>query len=600
MSSHPQPRRHSPSPRRLPRLAPGLGLLLLLSALGTGCALLPPPSPPPPAAAPPAAAPPAAAGGPAAGSFTLLAINDISRIQGPGTIVDGTGERGGLARLRTLRRELEASRGPVLLLHAGDFLAPSMLSRRHGGRQMIDVLNRLDGDPQAFDPAMFVTFGDHEFDASGIAAATELDARIETSQFHWLGSNLWFDTGPDGEPLVAASNLSGTALVTVGGVRVGLFSLTTEIQRPDYLVGFYDRDDTAYDATAELRAAGADVVVALTHLALAEDMTLLERLGDRGPDLVIGGHEHQAIARQVDGRWILKADADAVTARVIEVTPRPEGPPAVDHRLVELGPDSPAPDPQVAAAVAGWLDRFDREHCGEAGLGPGCLDRPVGRTTVELVGEESEIRRFETGLGDWVADRLRRHWAEAVAASDPGAPLVAVVTSGALRLDRDIAPGWITRREIDELFAYPAPTVLLRVDGRTVKRMLARSVEGWHGAGHWLQVSGLAFAHDPEREAAERITLLTPDGPRPLGDTDRVYVATLDSLVDPKIGDRDGYAMIGPGDVVSRSQTDLRDLVLEELHRTWDTGIAPRREGRICNPRRPGPCLAVSAAAAGS
>src|SRR4051794_6734532 len=56
---------------------------------------------------------------------TILSVNDTYRIE---SLPDGTG---GLARVRALRAHIEAEQGPVLLLHAGDFLYPSILSRTY-------------------------------------------------------------------------------------------------------------------------------------------------------------------------------------------------------------------------------------------------------------------------------------------------------------------------------------------------------------------------------------------------------------------------------------------------------------------------------------
>ncbi len=571
-------------PRKRPRSAAlALASAALAAALAlAGCSLLAPPVPEPEAAVPPAR------------GVTILAINDVYRIEGLGAVTAGAGERGGLARVRALRRELAAAGRPVLLLHAGDLLFPSLLSRRYGGEQMIDVLNLLDGDSGGFDDAMFVTFGNHEFDRGGAAGAALLDRRIEESQFRWVVSNVWFDD--DGRaPLVAAPNLAATATIALGGVKVGLFGLTTESARPDYVIGFHDREETARDAVALLRAGGAELVVALTHLDLDQDLALLAALGDAGPDLVIGGHDHQRVARRgAGGRWVLKADADAASAVVVEIATRPEGGFEIAPRAVELGPGGPAPDPEVAARAAGWLERYDREQCAADGLHAGCLAQALGRTRVPLVGEETAIRRFETNLGDWIADRLREHFAAAVEAADPGAPLVAFVNAGTLRLNQDLPAGYVLRRHVDELFAYPAPPRLLRLDGATLERVAARAVEAWSAAGHWLQISGFAFVHDPDAGTVADVTLLTPDGPRPLGDRDRLYAATLDYLVNPAAGDQDGYTMLGPAQVVSSSAADLRALVVAELARRWDEGIAPEVEGRICNTGHPGPCLAVT------
>jgi 5'-nucleotidase len=561
-----------------PAAAQALSAAALAAVLG-GCALLPPlepaPAPPPPR------------------GFTLMSINDVYRIEGLGTVTAGAGERGGLARVRALRRELEAASGrPVLLLHGGDLVGPSLLSRRYGGEQMINVLNALDGDPEGFDEAMFVTFGNHELDGDGAEAARRLDRRVEESQFRWLAANIWFDD--DGrEPLVAAPNLTEAAVVTVGGVKVGLFGLAGDQSRPDWVLGFHDREAIARDAVASLRAAGAELVIALTHFDLTDDLALLESLGDGAPDLVIGGHDHHQLARQgAGGRWVLKADADATSAVVVKVAEGTGGELTIEPGLAHLGPKTPAPDPEVAARVAGWLERFDREQCAAEAQPPGCMGQALGRTRVPLGAEETEIRRYETNLGDWVADRLRDHFAAAVEAADPGAPLVAFVNAGALRLNQDLPAGYIERRHVEELFPYPMAPRLLRIDGATLRRVAERAVESWSAAGHWLQISGFAFVHDPGTGTATNLTLFTPEGPHPLGDRDRVYAATVGYLVDPA-GDRDGYAMLGPQQVVSSSQTDLRTLVADELARKWEEGIAPAVEGRICNARRAGPCLAV-------
>jgi hypothetical protein len=40
-------------------------------------------------------------------------------------------------------------------------------------------------------------------------------------------------------------------------------------------------------------------------------------------------------------------------------------------------------------------------------------------------------------------------------------------------------------------------------------------------------------------------------------------------------------------------QVDLKQLVVDALRAAGEAGIAPEVEGRICNPERAGPCLAV-------
>jgi len=332
----------------------------------------------------------------------LLSINDVYRIEG----VEG-GKAGGLSRVRALRAELEREHPDLLMLHAGDLLFPSFASRMYKGEQMVAVLNDLDGDPQADDPRMFVTFGNHEFEKPKLTDAGVLAARVKESRFHWLDGNVVFKKGADGEPLVSGDNLSRTALVESGGIRIGLFGLTIPTTGVEYVEDFAGPDATARELTADLEAERARIVVAVTHLNWDDDKEILETLGDAGPDLIIGGHDHEHMAIQSGGRWVLKADADARTAVVVRVhLGAAGGKPRIEHELRALSGEAPRPDPQVQALVDQWQAKHEKAFCQQAKADPQCLEEVYGRTRTELEAEETKIRGSETSLGDWVTDRM--------------------------------------------------------------------------------------------------------------------------------------------------------------------------------------------------
>lgn len=514
---------------------------------------------------------------------TLLMANDTYRIGG----VD-EGRSGGIPRLRTLRAELEQAAPDLLVLHAGDLLFPSTLSRRYGGAQMIDLLNRLDGDDGAFDPRLWVTFGNHEFDRDQLAQAAELAARLRESRFHWLGTNILFVQDEVGRPLVSAPNLASSALVLSGGIRIGLFSLTTDVKHPDYVATFEDPLQVARRMTALLRQQGAEVVVALTHQPLGTDLRLLETLAAGGPDLIIGGHEHERQVHRAGGhRQVIKADADARSVGVVRIHLDESGGMRIEPEL-RLLDGAVAPDPALLARVRDWQARFDGATCTELGEPPGCLDQPLGHTQVPLEAEELRIRRFETNLGNFVAD-------QALAAfSDRGAQ-IAFINAGALRLNEDLPAGTrLTQGHLLDLFAYPSPLVLLRLDGATLQKIAERAVQDWTGNGWWLQIAGFAFRQEPETERVTDLSLLTPQGPRAVRPDEVILAVTSDFLSNPATG-QDGYRMIDPAARLTRPEQgpDLQALVAEALRRAEPGGIAPQRQGRICNPQQPGPCLAT-------
>jgi 2',3'-cyclic-nucleotide 2'-phosphodiesterase (5'-nucleotidase family) len=519
--------------------------------------------------------------------FVILAINDVYRIEG----VDA-GQRGGLARVRSLRTELEQQYPDLLLLHAGDFLFPSFLSRQFEGAQMIDVLNLLDGSPEAFDERMLVTFGNHEFDRHASQDAVLLHSRIKASQFRWLGSNIEFASGDDGRLLVDTDNLVNSVLLESGGVRVGVFSLTTDLQASAYVAAFGEPETIARHMTAQLRRQGAEVVVALTHLRMSQDAALLRHLGPEGPDLIIGGHEHNKQVRQVLGRWVIKADADARTAAVIHVFPTPGAPLQITYMFRALEAADPPPDPQVHTRVTEWLGRHDRDYCEHVlKREPGCLQTLLSRTQVPLIGEELAIRQYETNLGNWIADQAR-------AAFSTYGVQVAFINAGSLRLNQNLPAGTsLTLRHVEEIFAYPMPLKLLRIPGRVLQQVVSHAVEDWTGNGWWLQISGFAYRHNPDTEppTADRLTLLTLQGPRPIDPDEELLVVTNEFLVNPAQG-QDGYTMLTPEHRVpyDGETMDLQQLVVKALQTSGVEGIAPQVEGRICNIQRAGPCLAVA------
>jgi len=510
------------------------------------------------------------------GEAVLLAINDVYRLEG----VD-RGEAGGLARVRALRRELERRHPDLLTFLAGDFLFPSLLGDTYQGRQMVDILNRLDGRANRFDPRFLVTFGNHEFDEDGAEGEEILKARIGQSEFRWLATDVDFEDGFASAAGNAESGPFDTVIRWSGGLRVGVFSLTTSQKHPEYVERFDDSRSVARAASRLLRERGADVVVALTHLPMKEDRAILEELGPDGPDLILGGHDHARHVEEIGGRWLVKADAEARSATVVHVRRERGGRPeiSVGYRLLGASVEG---DPRVAARVGGWLDEHQREVCGDD---TGCLDRPIGSTAVRLVAEEDEIRRYETNLGNWVADEARR-----ALGGD-----VAFVNAGALRLNYDLPPGPITEREIRELVAYEdSELVAIEVPGSILREVVERAVEEWEGSGHFLQVSGFAFRHDPDDrddgidgdlvrvEAANGAPATTPIRP-----DERLRAVTLRYVA----GGGDGYGMLEglpeldpPAADAARERRKLRRVLREALR---GREISPRLEGRICNTRRP-------------
>ena len=169
----------------------------------------------------------------------------------------------------------------------------------------------------------------------------------------------------------------------------------------------------------------ADIIVALTHLSLADDEALAEATPHL--DLVIGGHEHEnvLVRRGPNLTPVAKADSNARTVYVhrlrFDTVSRHLD---IDSKLVPIT-DSTPEDSAIAAAVVGWRDRAF-EGFRKEGFEP---LRVAATTTIDLDGREASVRTRCTSLTRLIAagmvravpgasgaiynsDRSSRRWAE--------------------------------------------------------------------------------------------------------------------------------------------------------------------------------------------
>jgi 5'-nucleotidase len=509
--------------------------------------------------------------------FAILQVNDTYKIEGL-----ENGSKGGFARLRTLRRQLEGEGRPVLVLHAGDLLFPSVMSKYLKGQPMIRILNLLDGDAAGFDPHLIATFGNHEFDDRD---AGVMLGRVAESDFDWVSSNVRYRAAREapGRPLSERLNrVQETVVRELDGVKVGIFGLTTDVAERDYVSYDYAdpkaRKAAVQSALDRLHQAGAQVIIALTHQDLAED----EKLAAEFPeiDLIAGGHEHFYISRRVGRTWITKADSDIQSAILYDVRVDRDG--TVEARPRKLDVDSAiAPDPQLQAEVEVWQKRL-AETLHKSRLGGG--DAVVGRTNTLLEGIETAVRCRETALGDFLADVIRQRMGTEIG----------LVNGGAIRINDNIPPGPITVLDLEGIFYFDDRLVAYSLTGAELLEMLRNSVSKRHlGDGRFLQVSGLRFRYrnggsaDSPRYTvdADAVEVRRNGRFEPL-DLKRSYTVGSSDFI-WKSGYLDGYERFAAAKGgtspprLEQPEADFRQAVEQALAELPDRTVTTAIEGRI-------------------
>ena len=516
----------------------------------------------------------------AARQVTFLTVNDVYRLDGV-----NEGASGGLTRLRTLRRWIERDAPNAILLHAGDFLSPSLESKVFKGAQMIDVLNNLDGSGKAFDRRMFVTFGNHEFDESRCDRPdAPLNARVKESQFTWLAGNLDFPHCASMNEMLSAKNVKKDGVVIrVNGVKVGLFGIG---QTPDKVGAprypqFEEGLPAARRAIAQLRKAGAQLIVALTHLPREDDEALLKALSDEGLDLVVGGHDHSNMVMFDNHKKArgFKADSDARTAWRIDVFVPPRGKPRVEAQLITLN-ESIAPDPVLEKLTASWSARAEQQICADRGADKAdCLEEPIGMTQGLIELEETANRSTETGFGDWLADTM---------AKKTGAN-VALINSGILGLNEDLAPGTkILLKHIADIFRFDD---VVAVRAFPARQVCAAIDHGFRvpGSGAWPHTSGVEVQvrRKADGDGGARVTRFRTKPGLNCNSDEPVKVASVPFV----LCSGDGYKLLAAGDACIKDlqANPLGDgsagvklsKIAEQAIREAKDGITPQKDGRI-------------------
>ncbi|WP_445370602.1 bifunctional metallophosphatase/5'-nucleotidase [Methylomonas sp. HW2-6] len=510
--------------------------------------------------------------------FRILQVNDSYKIEGL-----ENGNVGGFARLRTLRRQLQADTTPVLLLHGGDFLFPSVMSKYLQADAMVQVMNLLDGAPAAFDHEMMAVFGNHEFDTPD---AGLLLRRIVQSDFSWISSNTRFKFSESAvaEPFSQrVPQVHDVCVKDIAGVKVGFFGITLDSRKPAYVEFAYDlpaRRTAIRNALDRLQSQGATAIVALTHQDLDQDQWLAREYPE--VNLIVGGHEHFFIEQQIGNTWITKADADNKSAIVHDIY-LAAGKFSSSHRKVDLD-QSIAKDPMVAAEVDRQLQRL----AGVFQQQGKDLKQVLGYTEHLLEGVEPAVRGRETALGNFLADTMRERMRTDIAFTN----------GGGIRINDNIPAGPVTLYDMEGLFSYDNKLVSFELTGQQLLEVLNNSVSKAHlGDGRFLQVSGIRFGYRAEPLADGGFKYRVDAGDvqiRPRGtkqdqalDLYKTYsVASTDFIWEH--GSSDDYAIFGKG-AGKTSPRRLDDGTAVGFRQTVEAAIAnlPQRtitqqvEGRI-------------------
>ena len=266
-------------------------------------------------------------------SHYALSYNDFS------SLAKTYGRMGGLDRIATVVKAIRADRPDAILLDGGDTWHGSYMCHKTSGQDVVNAMNLLKPDAMTF----------HWEFTLGSDRVREL---VNDLPYAALGQNI-FDAEWD-EP---AEDFESYTWFERGGAKIAVIGQAfpyMPIANPGWMFPEYSfgiRDERMQEMVDEVRTAGADLVVVLSHNGFDVDKKMASVVS--GIDVILSGHTHDALPEPVlvgetiiiatgsNGKFVSRVDLDVRDGRMM----------GYRHKLIPIFADVIEPDAEMAAQI---------------------------------------------------------------------------------------------------------------------------------------------------------------------------------------------------------------------------------------------------------
>jgi sulfur-oxidizing protein SoxB len=408
-------------------------------------------------------------------SHYALSYDDFS------ALAQGYGKMGGMDRVATVVNQIRAARPDALLLDGGDTWHGSYTCYQTEGQDVVNTMNMLKPDAMTF----------HWEFTLGSGRVRDI---VNVLPFAALGQNI-FDSEWD-EP---SEDFAPYKFFERGGVKIAVIGQAfpyMPIANPGWMFPEYSfgiRDQRMQEMVDEVRAAGAELVVCLSHNGFDVDKAMASRV--TGIDVVLAGHTHDALPEPVvigetiiiasgsNGKFVSRVDLDVRDGKML----------GFRHKLIPIFSDVIEPDAEVAAVIDEQRAPFEAE-----------LSEVLGKTA-----DDTLLYRRGNFNGSWddlICDALIEE-READIAMSPG-----------VRWGPSILPGQdITREDLWNVTSMTYPNAYrTEMTGEFIHTIMEDVADNlfnedpyYQQGGDMVRVGGMGYRIDINKPIGERVSSLT-------------------------------------------------------------------------------------------
>ena len=501
--------------------------------------------------------------------------------------VSGVGNVGGAAALSTYFKQERAANPNTLVMTAGDAFGGSPpLSSFFNEEPAIKCL-RLMG-------LQLDTFGNHSFDRSIAHLQSMINLARDTSR----------TTPGKPYPFVSANlknvnaNLQGVEpykLFDFGRVRVGVFGITNP-EAPTLVapgnfgtITTMDPVQTAMQMRDELRAKGADIVVAICHLGLSgfqpgTNAPLGELIdfakGVTGIDLIFGDHTDVQYSGVINNALVVENRSKGLTyARTVVTVDKNDR--VVNKTMNFISPVVSAIKPD--SAIVALLDPLRAQLAANFDNTIG-----VGNALFPRGGTPSVERSGESALGDLIADAFRDRYGVQLALFNGGS-IRSSLPSSYLPVNKNLrrpntgylpGPAYdLVVGDVYTILPFNNDLVTRTITGAQLHAALENGVsqiqpDGSGTDGRFPQISGFKFTFNYTRPVGSRVVSVTLNNGATIRPDTTKYTFTTIQFVNRG---GDSYTMFADGQGTTR---ELDAFIVRDYLIKLGT-VTPTLDGRI-------------------